>query len=575
MTYISFGPDPLEAQIAEVIGRLRAGEAPSEIEVAQVDVKEEKGRRGRDGLVEAGARENGTAATHLAEEMAWMANTPGGGAIILGIADDGLLIGTELDSEWLRYRIYELTDRKLTVAVLTAELNDVRILILKTHEALEPIRVGGKIKWRVDDNSVEVDATSWHAGKLQRTVDWSALPSGHRTADVNPVALEIARRYLRAGDEGELAGASDEDLIRRLNLVDGDGVLTNAGSLLLVSTPAVGIDYVHRNYHGGDSTDRVQSTGPLIEQVADVERACRHRNRMVHVQEGFAHGQSRAVPPRAVREAIVNGVVHRDWNSPQPTTVEHIGDELIVSSPGGFIGGISPANIITHPAVPRYRALAEAMAAMHLAEREGIGVDRMVRDMLATGRPEPEILELAGPYVRVGLSGGDPDPDYVEFLSALRPSGAASGVDVLLILDLLTQTGWVDASSAGPVLQRSSGETRAALSRLLTVTVDSEPLVEIVGGVPVDQDAAYQLGHKARERLSNRLAHLVSPEGRRGQIANWARARGRVSSTEVASFSKVTVPYAGTLLTSLESEGILIGARKNKRGRGFYYLPVE
>ena len=48
---------------------------------------------------------------------------------------------------------------------------------------------------------------------------------------------------------------------------------------------------------------------------------------------------------------------------------------LTVTSPGGFIGGITPANIITHPAVPRYRSLAEAMATLRLGEREGIGVD--------------------------------------------------------------------------------------------------------------------------------------------------------------------------------------------------------
>lgn len=67
-----------------------------------------------------------------------------------------------------------------------------------------------------------------------------------------------------------------------------------------------------------------------------------------------------------------------------------------MTSSGGFIGGITPSNIITHPAVPRYRSLAEAMASLWLGEREGIGVDRMVRDMLAIGRPEPGISEIAG-----------------------------------------------------------------------------------------------------------------------------------------------------------------------------------
>lgn len=45
-----------------------------------------------------------------------LANTPGGGAIVLGVADDGARIGTALDAEWLRHRIFQLTNRQLTIS---------------------------------------------------------------------------------------------------------------------------------------------------------------------------------------------------------------------------------------------------------------------------------------------------------------------------------------------------------------------------------------------------------------------------------------------------------------------------
>ena len=97
--------------------------------------------------------------------------------------------------------------------------------MLTTHEAIEPIRYEGKIRWRVNDNCVDVDPTSWHAGKFGRTgMDWSAQPSGHVLDDTSPVAAEIARRYLHAaGDEAslDLASASDRDLLRRLNVATG------------------------------------------------------------------------------------------------------------------------------------------------------------------------------------------------------------------------------------------------------------------------------------------------------------------------------------------------------------------
>ena len=173
---------------------------------------------------------------------------------------------------------------------------------------------------------------------------------------------------------------------RRLNLVKGSRELTNAGSLLFVATPWPGVDYIRRDMPGGDSTLRIEGAGSLLMQVREVEQAGTVANRVTHTAEGFAHGRIRAIPPRTLREAIVNGLVHRDWLTPRPTVIEHVGDTLTVTSPGGFLGGVTPDNIITHPAVPRYRNLSEAMAALGLAEREGIGVDRMVRDMLAIGR---------------------------------------------------------------------------------------------------------------------------------------------------------------------------------------------
>ncbi len=61
--------------------------------------------------------------------------------------------------------------------------------------------------------------------------------------------------------------------------MDGDGRLSNAGSLLFVATPAVGIDYTRRDVTGGDCTARVRSERALLEQVADVDQVATNLNR--------------------------------------------------------------------------------------------------------------------------------------------------------------------------------------------------------------------------------------------------------------------------------------------------------
>jgi ATP-dependent DNA helicase RecG len=562
--------------------RLRAGDAPNGIERTQVDVKEEPGRRGRNGVIQAGQPENEQAAAYLAGEMACLANTPGGGAIILGVADDGIRIGTSLDAEWLRHRIYELTDRRLTISIHETSLDHVRLLVLTAPQAFEPIRVNGRLRWRVADHCVEMDAASWHQETQRKArADWSADPSGHPLDAANPVAVEIARRYLRAAGDSEGRAASDlaeapaPDLLRRIHVVTSDGQLTNAGALLFVGTPHVGLDYLRRDYPGGDSTARVRKTGPLLEQVAEVEAVIAAVNRVEHTGNGFAHGQRPAIPSLAIREAIVNGVVHRDWLSPQPTTVEHIESVATITSPGGFLGGVGPTNIITHPSAPRYRSLAAAVGALGLAEYEGIGVDRMVREMLALGHAAPEITEIAGPYVRVSLVGGKPKPAVVSLLADLEPAGARRNTNVLLLLHHLMRRGWMDVASAAPVLQRPATETDAAIAFLLQTRVDGAPMIEAVSGVPSTQPNAYRLTDAMRIRLSQHSVDWTDVGSREAALLDWARARGRISSAEVVGLTGLTPNHSAKLLSDMVKIGTLQPGRATRGGRGFFYVPTH
>lgn len=575
MTLGHLGGDPLQHIIENALCQLADGIAPPQIEAAQIDVKEEPGRRTRDGEMTPGSTHSEEAASYLAGEMACMANSPGGGAIILGIADDGTFIGTQLSAEWLRHRIWQLTQQQLTVTIRETTLSSTRLLVLTAPEALAPIRYGGKLRWRVGPNCVEIDPVAWRVQSLQRIgYDWSTESSGHSLSDVRLTALEVARDHLRerrTPTSDELAVTDDRSLLTRLGLCDADGRLTNAGSLLFVETPWVGIDYIRREAAGGDSTNRIESTAPLIQQIREAEQAGRAANKMTHISKGFVHSQVRAIPERAFREAIVNGVTHRDWLTPYPTVVEHIGDTLIVTSPGGFIGGVTPENALSHPAVPRYPSLSAALAVLGLAERQGVGIDRMVSEMLSIGRPTPVISEIEGPYVRVALFGGAPDTEVVEFIADLTPPSQAD-VDTLLLLDLLCSHGWLDADTAASALQRPPSEAVQAILRLREASIGEHSVIVTVQGVPVGQSAAYRLSDEARSRLSHRCAAHDTPAGRDAMFVHWANARGRISSAEAADLGGISPGYANRRLFALSQDGEIAPARQNMRGRGFHYV---
>ncbi|HYO18068.1 MAG TPA: transcriptional regulator, partial [Dermatophilaceae bacterium] len=75
----------LQAAVDRAVGLLAAGASGDAAEVEGVDLKEEAGRRGRGGILVRGQPRSDAVASQLADEVACLANTPGGGALIVGV----------------------------------------------------------------------------------------------------------------------------------------------------------------------------------------------------------------------------------------------------------------------------------------------------------------------------------------------------------------------------------------------------------------------------------------------------------------------------------------------------------
>lgn len=577
---IVFGPDPVEEEVIRALEALQHGGLPPER--LHVDLKEEAGRRDHRGAVQPGQGASDVAAKTLAAECACMANTPGGGVLIFGVANDGQLIGTSLDPEWLRQRLHELLDRRLTVAIREVHVNDVRLLLIRCPQAVEPIRYKGKILWRVNDRCVEVDASAWMSARRQGLLfDWSAQPSNHPKESAREAAVEAVRDFLRAShDESacDLAEVPTYDLLSRLNAVTGEGFLTNAGALVFVGRPEPAIDYIRREHAGADSTERVRRADrSLIEQLVEVFAAARSNNPVVHLGEGLSKGQVRQIPERALREALVNGLAHREWGLPDPTVVEHIGGALRVTSPGGFFGGVSEENIITHPSKSRNTALTELLASIKVAEREGVGVDRMIADMLRLGLRRPDIHEIPGPHVLVTLAGDHPDVAWIAWLDRFDDPAARHDLRHLMAVDHLVRQGWIDLDVLAPVLQLTPVEANDTIQALLRAQVDGQPLLMAVEGVPASAAPAYALAASARQTLEAVYGTTTgrAPVPARADVARrYALARGRISTTELGSLVNASPTNVGGILKDLENEGLLEPARPSRRGAGFFYRAV-
>jgi ATP-dependent DNA helicase RecG len=572
-----FGVDPVADAVDSALRAVERGENPPERRL--FDFKEEAGRRGAGGVLRSGSPHNEDAARKLAGEVACMANSMGGGALIVGIADDATPVGADLDGDWLQVRLYQLLQQAYTTVVTEAHVRGVRVLIVRCPPAVEPIRWQNRITWRVGDQCQDVDPSTWHERRSRSWgYDWSAQSSGLKPADARAQALQIARDFLQnSGDPRaeDLADASEEDLLRRLAAIKDDGTLTNAAALLFAGRRTAALDHIRRPGAGADSQERINEPGrSLLEELAEVFAAVRAYNPEAHVERGLVIGRVRALPERAVREAIVNGIAHREWTDENPTTVEHIGRTLRVTSPGGFYGGVRSDNIINHPPISRNKDLSQLLATLRIAERQGVGVDRMFADMIRHGHPSPVIEELDGVAVRTVLAGERPDLGWIEWIAGIDPEPRRD-LRVLMTLHHLSAQRWTDPVDLAPVLQLTVEESRQAVERLLDHRRTGRSVCREIDGIPpsapvpsiaMDVDSIEDLA--ALRRTSGAASRTPSRE----QIArSYARARGRISTTELGSIVGAARTNVGGVLRSLEQQGELVPSRASRRGPGFYY----
>lgn len=94
-------------------------------------------------------------------------------------------------------------------------------------------------------------------------------------------------------------------------------------------------------------------------------------------------------PPEAVRELLMNAVLHRDYQSTSPTRFYQFSNRMEIQNPGGLYGEASPENF---PRVTAYRnpIVAEAMHVLGYVNRFGRGIARARRAMEENGNPAPE-----------------------------------------------------------------------------------------------------------------------------------------------------------------------------------------
>lgn len=137
--------------------------------------------------------------------------------------------------------------------------------------------------------------------------------------------------------------------------------------------------------------DRQDITGRLPQQIEQAEAFVLRNTRRSAKIEGMRQEDRREYPRAAVREAVVNAVVHRDYGLDGAQILLYIFDDrLEIRSPGTLPNSVTLDNIRTHYSKPRNDTIARVLLNLGYANRLGSGVPRMIRLMREHAGREPD-----------------------------------------------------------------------------------------------------------------------------------------------------------------------------------------
>ena len=331
---------------ADLAGRIRRGE-DSALELKS--------------LVVEGGRVRSPDRRDFADELAAMANGRGG-TVVLGVDDktrevQGIAL-EDLDAAegWVREVCNDSVTPPLDADILKIELEGaaggrVPVIRVDLARSLFVHRSPGGYFRRLGSSRRELTpealARLFQDRSQSRVIrfDESIVP---RTAP-SDLHYSLTRRFLREDPS--------PDTLRKLRIVadDDDGAerLTLSGVLLCTPDPQRWLPHasIQAVSYAGERTDVDYQTdardvgGPLDEQAAEALHFVR-RNMLVRAAKGLARSERPQFSERAVFEALVNAVAHRDYSIHGARIRLHLfGDRLELYVPGTLVNTLAPDSL--------------------------------------------------------------------------------------------------------------------------------------------------------------------------------------------------------------------------------------
>jgi ATP-dependent DNA helicase RecG len=336
-----------------------------------------------------------------------MGNQRQPGYLLVGVHDDNTLAGMHISDEFLR----SLSDLRsagnilpqpaLTVEKVVMPGGEVAIVAVQPSD-LPPVRYKGKVYIRVGPRRAIANEQEERLLNERRTataLTFDVQPCQEALlSDLTPGLFETYR--IRAVDEETIAAnhRTLEAQMASLRLFSNRfNCPTNAGVVLFGRKPRYFFPghYIQFLLFAGTNMtdlpiDQAEIEGDLSSMIREMELRIRtvSTNALKQV-DGWREQVVPEYPEWALRELLLNALVHRDYSSTTPARFYVFADRIEIANPGGLFGGSSPENF---PTVNAYRnpVLAEAVKTLGFINRFGYGVLRAQTLLSNNGNPPPD-----------------------------------------------------------------------------------------------------------------------------------------------------------------------------------------
>jgi len=225
--------------------------------------------------------------------------------------------------------------------------------------------------------------------------------------DLDPQVIAEYREK-RAERQRRPVSTDDMTMLLRAGALTEDGTPTVCGLLLfgyepqafLPQTSLIVVRFAGTTLRGPGGlpgySRREEIVGPLPQLIEEAWQVVWEEMRVAAVVTGLKREEKSEYPSFAVREALVNAVCHRDYRlTGRRIEVRMFDDRMEVISPGGLPGYITVDNIVEEH-FSRNPRLVNGLFQWGFIEELGLGVDRMIEDMVNAGQPAPEFRDT--PY---------------------------------------------------------------------------------------------------------------------------------------------------------------------------------